>query len=140
MGPTSETHSLNARLLRFRSHPDQEDARSLAHDLLEAKRYGDARGVVLAAQGEDGADGELLVIEGRAWYAERDLVRAQAALLKAARVDPRSADAFRWLGEVLLKRGDPPRAARALNRALDLRPEYNEAQELARRAEQLARV
>ncbi len=140
MGPTSETHSLNARLLRFRSHPDQEDARSLAHDLLEAKRYGDARGVVLAAQGEDGADGELLVIEGRAWYAERDLVRAQAALLKAAKVDPRSADAFRWLGEVLLKRGDPPRAARALNRALDLRPEYNEAQELARRAEQLARV
>ena len=38
-------------------------------------------------------DGELLLIEGQAWYRERDLVRAQAALFKAAKLSTRSAHA-----------------------------------------------
>jgi len=136
-GSEHSTHSLNARLLRFRSQPGSEDPYTLAEDLIAAKRYGDARGVTVTAQG-DQEDGYLLVLEGRAWLQERDLVRAQAALLRAVRAAPEFADAYRWLGHVLLKRGDPQRALKTLRRALELNPNDDESQKLATRAEHLS--
>ena len=85
MGPGADSHSLNARLLRFRSDPDLEDACALAEDLISARRYGDARGVAVSAQTDDERlDSRLLVLEARAWYLDHDLVRAQAALVAAA--------------------------------------------------------
>jgi tetratricopeptide (TPR) repeat protein len=131
-------HNLNARLLRFRSQPASEDAYALAEDLIGAKRYGDARGVTSSAQPKDGEDGALLVLEGRAWLLERDMVRAQAVLLRAVRAAPELAEGYRWLGYVLLKRGDPQRAAKTLRRALALDPNDAEAAKLATRAEYLA--
>jgi tetratricopeptide (TPR) repeat protein len=137
-GSEQSTHSLNARLLRFRSQPGSEDPYALAEDLIAAKRYGDARGVAVSAQPGDQEDGYLLVLEGRAWLHERDLVRSQAALLRAIRAAPDYADAYRWLGHVLLKRGDPQRALKTLKRALELNPKDEESQKLAVRAEHLA--
>jgi tetratricopeptide (TPR) repeat protein len=131
-------HNLNARLLRFRSQPGSEDAHALAEDLIVAKRYGDARGVVVSAQPKDHEDGALLVLEGQAWLLEHDMVRAQAALLRAVRAAPELARAYRWLGYVLLKRGDPQRALKTLQRALTLDPHDGEATKLAARAEYLA--
>lgn len=136
-GSEHSTHSLNARLLRFRSQPASEDPYALAEDLIAAKRYGDARGVTVTAQG-DQEDGYLLVLEGRAWLQERDLVRAQAALLRAVRATPDFAEGYRWLGHVLLKRGDPQRASKTLRRALELDPSDEEAHKLAARAEHLS--
>jgi tetratricopeptide (TPR) repeat protein len=133
-------HNLNARLLRFRSQPGSEDAHALAEDLIVAKRYGDARGVAVSAQPKDHEDGGLLVLEGRAWLLEHDMVRAQAALLRAVRAAPELAQAYRWLGYVLLKRGDPQRAVKTLQRALALDPHDAEATKLAARAEYLARA
>ena len=130
--------SLNARLLRFRSQPDSEDAYTLAEELIAAQRYADARSVASAAQPKDVEDGGLLLLEGRAHLLERDLVRAQAVLLRAVRVAPDLQPAYRFLGEVLLKRGDPERAARTLHRALSLDPEDAESAKLAARAEYLA--
>ena len=130
--------SLNARLLRFRSQPDAEDAYTLAEELIAAQRYADARSVASSAQPKDVEDGGLLLLEGRAHLLERDLVRAQAVLLRAVRVAPDLQPAYRYLGEVLLKRGDPERAARTLHRALGLDPEDAEAAKLAARAEYLA--
>jgi tetratricopeptide (TPR) repeat protein len=130
--------NLNARLLRFRSQPASEDAYALAEDLLGAKRYADARGVTAGAQPKDGEDAALLVLEGRAWLLERDMVRAQAVLLRAVRAAPELAEGYRWLGYVLLKRGDPQRAAKTLRRALALDPNDAEAAKLATRAEYLA--
>src|SRR5262245_59334807 len=98
-GSEQSTHSLNARLLRFRSQPQSEDAYALAEDLIAAKRYGDARGVATSAQSPDQEDGQLLVLEGRAWFFERDMVRAQAALLRAVRAALDYAEAYRWLGQ-----------------------------------------
>ena len=43
-------------------------------ELIAAGRYGDARGVVVSAQSPEQEDGTLLVLEGRAWLLERDLV------------------------------------------------------------------
>ena len=131
-------HSLNARLLRFRSQPGSEDAHALAEDLILAKRYGDARGVAVSAQPKDQEDGGLLVLEGRAWLLDHDMVRAQAVLLRAVRASPEYAEAYRWLGYVLLKRGDPQRAVKTLQRALALDPDDAEATKLAARAEYLA--
>jgi tetratricopeptide (TPR) repeat protein len=139
MRPAADSHSLNARLLRFRSDPDQEDAHALAEDLIDARRYGDARGVAVSAQTDDERlDARLLVLEARAWYLDRDLVRAQAALVRAARLDPDAHEVFRWLGEVLLQRGDPLRAVRALERALALEPGDADTQHLFERASELA--
>lgn len=139
MRPAADSHSLNARLLRFRSDPDQEDAYALAEDLIVARRYGDARGVAVSAQTDDERlDARLLVLEARAWYLDRDLVRAQAALVRAARLDPDAHEVFRWLGEVLLQRGDPIRAVRALERALALQPGDADTQHLFERAGELA--
>lgn len=118
MQTVADSHNLNARLLRFRSDAEQEDPCALAEDLIAAQRYGDARGVAVSAQTDDGPlDARLLVIEGRAWLLDRDLVRSQAALVKAAKRDPGSFEAYRWLGQVLLERGDAVRAERALERA-----------------------
>jgi Flp pilus assembly protein TadD len=128
-------HNLNARLLRFRSQPGSEDAYALAEDLIGAQRYGDARSVTVGAQPKDHEDGGLLVLEGRAWLLERDMVRAQAVLLRAVRASPELAEAYRWLGYVLLKRGDPQRAAKTLHRALELDPNDAEAAKLATRSE-----
>jgi tetratricopeptide (TPR) repeat protein len=137
-GSELSTHSLNARLLRFRSQPGSEDPYALAEDLIAAKRYGDARGVAVSAQVADQEDGYLLVLEGRAWLHERDLVRSQAALMRAVRAAPDYGDAYRWLGHVLLKRGDPQRALKTLKRALELNPKDEESQQLAIRAEHLS--
>jgi tetratricopeptide (TPR) repeat protein len=136
-GSEQSTHSLNARLLRFRSQPESEDAYALAEDLIAAKRYGDARGVAVTAQAPDREDGQLLVLEARAWLSERDLVRAQAALLRAVRAAPDYGEAYRWLGHVLLKRGDPQRAAKTLRRAIELDPHDEESRKLVARAEHL---
>lgn len=136
-GLVPAAHVLNARLLRYRSRPEGEDARGLAQDLLQAQRYGDARGVAVSALGEDGEDAGLLVLEGRAWLMERDLLRAQAALLRAVRSDRDYAEAYRWLGEVLLARGDAPRALRALEKAVSLNPDDAEAVALREHARTL---
>ncbi len=89
----------------------------LARDLLDAGRHADAGDVLGKALESDPEDGELLLLDGRIRFAGGDLLGAQAALLKAARSLPRNKEPFRWLGEVLLKRGDPARAAKVLSRA-----------------------
>jgi len=130
-------HSLNARLLRFRSQPHSEDAYALVEDLIDAGRYADARSVVTLAKPQDRDDAALLLLEGRAHLLERDLIRAQAALLAAVKAEPNLQPAYRYLGEVLLKRGDPLRARKTLRRALGLSGDDEEARELLERAEYL---
>ncbi|MFW6023209.1 MAG: hypothetical protein ACOC9O_00560, partial [Myxococcota bacterium] len=99
--------SLDARLLRFRSRPSRDEAIELAPALLNAARSAEALEVVDAGLELAPDDVALRVVQGRVWLAERDLLRAQQALLKAARAAPTESAPLRWLGEVLLKRGDP---------------------------------
>lgn len=83
---------------------------------------------------------ELLVVHARAELAAGKLMEAQATLLKAARVDGRRVEPFRWLGEVLLKRGDPARASKVLERALAIDATDRAVMALKQRADRLAKI
>lgn len=134
-----QSASLDARLLRFRTAPSVQEGVALSEELLTAGRAREARDVAEAAS-EEGANGAALVLVGRSWMAISDLLQAQKALLRAARVSPNEPDPYRWLGEVLLKRGDPERAAKVLSKAQALAPGDATIQRLGERATRLARI
>ncbi len=134
------SQNLDTRLLRFRSRGGDEHAVALVEDLLAAGRHGDAQEVVGASLKAAPSDGDLLLLDGRTRFASGDLLGAQSALLKAARSLPKRKDPFRWLGEVLLKRGDPGRAAKVLERAQAIDGSDRAVQLLLDRAKRLERV
>jgi len=65
-------------------------------------------------------DVDVMLAVGRMYLDANLLTEAQAALVQASKVGPRSAPAHRFLGEVLLRRGDAVRAERVLSRAMEL--------------------
>jgi hypothetical protein len=66
------------------------------------------------------SDARVLIALGRALLAARRLGEAQSVLVSAGKVEPKNADVYLWLGEVLLLRGDAERAAKVLDRAVSL--------------------
>jgi len=133
-GSSDPSYQLNARLLRYRSRPGSEEPVALIEDLVAAGRLGDARGVAVVEQTEHPEDVRFVLLEGQAWLQERDLARAQAVLLRGIKVDPQSADAYRWLGEVLLERGDAERSLKAVQRGLAIAAHDTELLRLKARA------
>ncbi len=130
--------NLDIRLLRYRSRRD-ESPHVLANLLLEAKRPSEALEVVRLAQG-DTPDAELMVLEGRAWFDQAALPEAQEALMRAVKTDPRSKEPYRWLAQVLMKRGEPGRAVQVLERALHIDGADRTLQQAHMRAQRLARI
>ncbi len=137
---TGSPESLDARLSRFRARRGGESPAALAGALLDAGRTADALEVTALALASHPDDAEALLVDGRARLAAGDLLGAQAALLKAAKVAPHRKDPFRWLGEVLLKRGDPQRAAKVLERALAIDSHDRAIALLHERATRLANI
>src|SRR5688500_17397714 len=131
--------NLDIRLLRFRSRRD-EYPHALASALLDAGRIPEALEVVQVGLLQSENDGALLVLEGRAWFEHGDLPQAQAALLRAAKVTPRDKEPYRWLAQVLMKRGEPARAVQVLERALQLDPTDRTLQQAHMRAQRLAKI
>ncbi|MFK7988590.1 MAG: tetratricopeptide repeat protein [Sandaracinaceae bacterium] len=122
--------NLDSRLLRFRASGG-DDAPGLAEALLDVDRASDALDVTTAALKREPSNGELQLVDGRARFAQGDLLGAQAVLLKAARALPKDKRPFRYLGEVLLARGDSARAKKVLQRALSLAPNDPDIRALA---------
>ena len=131
--------NLDTRLLRYRGSGRDENVVALAEDLLSAGRTDDAQEVVRRSLEANPTDGQLLLLDGRTRMASGDLLGAQASLLKAARALPKSKGPFRWLGEVLLKRDDPARAAKVLERARAIDETDRAVQLLLDRARRLQR-
>ncbi|HEX6241949.1 MAG TPA: tetratricopeptide repeat protein [Polyangiales bacterium] len=131
--------NLDIRLLRFRSRRD-EYPHALATALLEAGRIPEALEVVQVGLLQSENDTALLVLEGRAWFEQGDLPQAQAALLRAAKVSPRDKEPYRWLAQVLMKRGEPGRAVQVLERALQIDPTDKALQQAHMRAQRLSRI
>ncbi|HEY8074480.1 MAG TPA: tetratricopeptide repeat protein [Labilithrix sp.] len=63
---------------------------------------------------------------------------AQSALLAAGRLAPRDGDVYRWLGEVLLRRGDAERAEKVLERAVQFGASEPQTSQLLADARKLA--
>ncbi len=131
--------NLDVRLLRFRSRRD-ESPHVLADALLAAGRLPEALEVAQSGLVESEDDCGLLVLEGRAWFEQGDLPQAQAALLRAAKKHPREKDPYRWLAQVLMKRGEPMRAVQVLDRAISIDPQDRALQQARARADRFARI
>ncbi|MFO0693014.1 MAG: tetratricopeptide repeat protein [Polyangiales bacterium] len=119
---TPGSDNLDTRLLRFRSNPDAATAEGLARALYDRGRVVEAIEVASVAVAERPHDAALHLLLGRAWARENDLLRAQRALLDAAKAAPNDVDVYRALGDVLLRRGDRDRAGKVIERALQIAP------------------
>jgi tetratricopeptide (TPR) repeat protein len=72
------------------------------------------------ATAKHGGDAKVLLAVAKLYVEAQRLSDAQAALISAGRIAPRDAVVYRWLGEVLLRRGDAERAEKVLDRARQL--------------------
>ncbi len=114
--------ALDELLRSWRANPDAEATVALCTALGGANRaelMDEVRGVV---QQWHATDARVLLRVGLMFLEAGALVEAQAAFVSAGRADGTRPDAFRYLGEVLLRRGDAVRASKVLARALGLVP------------------
>lgn len=100
--------------------PEPGTAIALCHALRESA---DAR--VVSELGrrvakQHSGEPEVLLAAGRAFLGARRLGDAQSVLVAAGKIRPKDAEVYRWLGEVLLRRGDAARAAKVFDRAVAL--------------------
>jgi len=135
-----EHRSLDIRLLRFRGSAKSEDPFALAADLYAAERFSEAIEVAQLGRQVQGDRPPLLMVEARSLIKEGKLQDAQELLIKVVRILPQDAEPLVLLGDVLLKRGDPLRAKKALERASLRAPADSELKKKLDRAGRLARI
>jgi hypothetical protein len=73
-----------------------------------------------AAQRQHGANTDVMLAVGRMYMDVGMFAEAQLALVQAGKADTQNGAAFRFLGEVLLRRGDANRALKLFGRAKQL--------------------
>src|SRR5580704_4223502 len=76
----------------------------------------------------------VLVSVARMYMEAQRPADAQGVLVAAGKVAPRDPNVYRWLGEVLLRRGDADRAEKVLTRAMQLGSKDAETQVWLERA------
>lgn len=107
-------------LTAWRSNPDAEHTIALCSYLGVMKSEDLIREVGTRAEAWHQEDPEVMLAVGR-MYLDADLyTEAQGALVNAGKLSGRDARPFRYLGEVLLRRGDAMRSEKVLARALQL--------------------
>lgn len=104
----------------WRSNPDSDSTVALCARLSATPREDLVREVGVRAEQWHGNDGEVMLAVGRMYLASGLLAESQAALVNAGKANARDSRAFRYLGEVLLRRGDAGRAEKVLQRAMQL--------------------
>lgn len=112
--------ALDELLRSWRANPDASATVALCTALGRAHRpdlMAEVRGV--AEQWHLG-DAQVMLAVGTMFLEAGSLVEAQAAFVSAGKADGRLPAAFRFLGEVLLRRGDAVRAEKVFERALRL--------------------
>jgi hypothetical protein len=102
---------------RWQQNPDAAETTALC----EALRAGHRPDLVeiVGSHASRQADLGALLAAGRMYTDSGRLDDAQAVLLAAGRIAPRDGDVYRWLGEVLLRRGDAERAEKVLEKAVE---------------------
>ncbi|HYQ26488.1 MAG TPA: hypothetical protein VER04_04690, partial [Polyangiaceae bacterium] len=114
--------ALDELLRQWRSNPDADATIALCSFLGTSPREELIREVATSAEAWHAEDGPVMLAVGRMHLDAGLLAEAQAALVSAGKANGRDAKAFRYLGEVLLRRGDALRAEKVLARALQFSP------------------
>lgn len=108
--------SIDDLYARWQKNPDA----AATATLCEALRAGNRPDLVEIVGGYAGRQLDLgaLLAAARMYVDAGRLDDAQAALLAAGRLAPHEGEVYRWLGEVLLRRGDVERAEKVLEKAV----------------------
>lgn len=120
--------ALDELLRSWRANPDAEATIALCTALGRANRPDLMREVRGVAEQWHPRDPRVMLGVGTMFLEAGAWAEAQAALVLAGKADGKRPDAFRFLGEVLLRRGDAARADKVLERALKLDPNSSDLQ------------
>ncbi|HVJ89141.1 MAG TPA: tetratricopeptide repeat protein, partial [Labilithrix sp.] len=123
--------SIDELYARWKNNPETAETAALCHALRGARRPDlvEIVGNHAARQLDVGA----LLAAGRMYTDSGRLEDAQSVLLSAGKLAPRDSEVYRWLGEVLLRRGDADRAEKVLEKAVQFGA-ADDAHELLERA------
>jgi tetratricopeptide (TPR) repeat protein len=110
--------ALDELLARWRKNPDPESTLALCAHLGTSHQAELMREVANTAEAWHRENHSVMLSVGRMYLDAGLLAEAQAALIQAGKLEPNDAEAYRYLGEVLLRRGDAVRAEKTLARAI----------------------
>jgi tetratricopeptide (TPR) repeat protein len=120
--------ALNAQVESWQRHPDERSTVALCEQLATSGEPQLVDQVGKRASIKFASNPTVLVAIARMYVGASRLGEAQGLLVSAGKMAPRDPEAFRWLGEVLLRRGDAERAAKVLDQAVALGRGDNETQ------------
>lgn len=121
LGPAGDDDPIVARIRAWARRPTADDTLALCDEL---RRTPTVRGqhvdaLARAVVQRHAKDALVLLALGRLQLAIGKLSDAQQTLVSAGRSDPNARGPYRYLGEVLLRRGDATRAERMLEKAVE---------------------
>jgi hypothetical protein len=105
---------------RWKRNPDAAATIALCEALRHTSRPTLVQQVGQIATQKHGSQVPVLLAVARMYLDSQRLSDAQSVLVAAGKVAPREGGVYRWLGEVLLRRGDAERAEKVLERAAQL--------------------
>ncbi|MBX3223280.1 MAG: hypothetical protein KF795_22400 [Labilithrix sp.] len=108
--------SIDDLYARWQSNPDAAETVALCEALRGGRRPDLVE--IVGSHASRQLDVRALLAAARMYSDSGRLDDAQSVLLAAGRLAPRDGDVYRWLGEVLLRRGDAERAEKVLEKAL----------------------
>ncbi|HTM43475.1 MAG TPA: hypothetical protein VL137_00895 [Polyangiaceae bacterium] len=112
--------ALDELLNKWRKNPDAQLTLALCSHLGGSEQEDLIREIGVAAETWHRRDLKVMLGVGRMYLDSGLLSEAQAALVAAGKVDPNESSPYRYLGEVLLRRGDAARSEKVLARAIEL--------------------
>lgn len=112
--------ALDELLSSWRSNPDADSTVALCAYVGASGQESLIREIAKTAETWHARDVAVMLAVGRMYLDAGLLPDAQAALVTAGKADSNSPQPFRYLGEVLLRRGDAIRAEKVLARAMQL--------------------
>jgi hypothetical protein len=125
---------------RWKKNPSAATTVALCDALCDSPRVSLVSQVGPVAARHHAGDVTVLVSVARMYIECNRLAEAQAVLVSAGKQAPGDARVFRWLGEVLLRRGDAERAEKVLLRAVQLGPREPGAGLWLERSQSLGRL
>jgi tetratricopeptide (TPR) repeat protein len=112
--------ALDELVARWRKNPDPESTLALCAHLGTSPEVELIHEVASLAEAWHKGNHPVMLSVGRMYLDAGLLAEAQAALMQAGRLAPTDGEAYRHLGEVLLRRGDAIRSEKTLARAIQL--------------------